>query len=123
MIFDNSTLKTLEYLCEWIPLEKIYKPSSQTVDMRQIFSTLMQEGVPVSTRILATRCLKGCVSRHKVFAQPIVNHVRPMISIVNESCLRLNLPSTLPSVVSGDLLYGGNGGGNGNNSNNSNNGK
>ena len=118
MIFDNSTLKTLEYLCEWIPLEKIYKPASQTVDMRQIFSTLMQEGVPVSTRILATRCLKGCVSRHKVFAQPIVNHVRPMISIVNESCLRLNLPSTLPSVVSGDLLYGGNGSGNGNNSNN-----
>ena len=103
LMLVNSTLNTLEHVCEWIPLAKIFNPAEPTVDMRQMFVTLMQDPC-TPTRISATNCLKCCVSRHKVFTSPIVNHVRPMISIVNEACRRLDLSSSLPSVLRNDVL-------------------
>ena len=101
----ESTLHTLLYLCEWIPLDKIYNPAQASVDLRQIFVTFMQES-STSIRILATRCMKCCVSRHKVFSPLIVQYVRPMIAIVNDACRRLDLSSILPSVLQHDPQFG-----------------
>ena len=118
LLLVDSTLQTLEYLCEWIPLEKIYKPTSTDVDMRRIFVTLMLDPGSTSTKIRAAQCLKCCVSRHKAFAPMIVNHIRPMIAIVNDACRRLDLGASMPSVLREDVLLqssgsGGGGGGSG----------
>ena len=116
ILLTDTVLDTLVLLCDWLPLDIIYNPSSPAADMRQIFATLIQEP-HVATRCLATRCLTRCVARHKVMTPSIKPYVLPMLNIVNGVCVRqlsitppadgnaTGVPDCiLPSVLKRDIL-------------------